>query len=85
MRKTRHTPVLVENLAVNLRSMRTSRGITQEQLADDCGLSVAYISLLERGGRIAPLNTVERIANAIGVAPHALLIPPKAKNGASAS
>lgn len=84
MRKSRHTPILVESFAFNLRTLRLARGITQEQLADECGLSIAYISLLERGGRVAPLNTVERIANAIGVAPHLLLVPPRSKNGAGA-
>lgn len=79
MKKSRSTPVLVEHLAENLRTLRAARGLTQEQLAEECGLSVAYISLLERSGRVAPLNTVERLANAIGVEPHALLVPPRAR------
>jgi transcriptional regulator with XRE-family HTH domain len=66
---------LVDDLADNLKTMRSERGLTQERLAEDTGLSVAYISLLERSARTAPLATVERIANAIGIAPHLLLIP----------
>jgi transcriptional regulator with XRE-family HTH domain len=50
--------------------------MTQETVAAKSKLSVAYVSLLERGGRTAPLNTVERVAKAIGVEPHTLLVPP---------
>jgi transcriptional regulator with XRE-family HTH domain len=78
MKKAR-SPVLIEYLATNLKAVRAAKGLTQEDVADRCDLSVAYISLLERGGRNAPLNTVERIAEAVGVEPHVLLIPPRAR------
>jgi transcriptional regulator with XRE-family HTH domain len=79
MKKARTNPTLVEHLAANLKAARAARGLTQEDVADKSDLSVAYISLLERGGRNAPLNTVERIADAIGVEPHTLLAPPRMK------
>jgi transcriptional regulator with XRE-family HTH domain len=78
MKKAR-SPILVEHLALNLKAVRASKGLTQEDVADRCDLSVAYISLLERGGRNAPLNTVERIAEAVGVEPHTLLVPPRVR------
>jgi transcriptional regulator with XRE-family HTH domain len=80
MKKTRSSPVLVDYLAANLKAARIARGFTQEDVADRCDLSVAYISLLERSGRIAPLNTVERLAGALGLEPHLLLVPPKARS-----
>lgn len=79
MRKTRSNPVLVEHLAQNLKAARAVRGLTQEDVAERTHLSVAYISLLERSGRNAPLNTVERLAAALGVEPHTLLVPPRAR------
>jgi transcriptional regulator with XRE-family HTH domain len=81
MAKTRTRPLLVGHLAANLKAFRTTRGLTQEDVAEKCDLSVAYISLLERSGRIAPLSTVERLANAMGVEPHTLLVPPGPRNG----
>ena len=81
MKKTRSNPVLVESLAINLKAARMARHLTQEDVAAKCNLSVAYISLLERAGRNAPINTVERIASALGVEPHTLLLPPKRNGG----
>ncbi len=83
MKKGRSFPILAESLATNLKALRTARGLTQEELAELCELSVAYISLLERSGRNAPLGTVERLAYAIGVEPHTLLFPPRSRAGTS--
>jgi transcriptional regulator with XRE-family HTH domain len=43
--------------------------MTQEALARALDLSVAYVSLIERGGRNPPYTTVVAIARALGVAP----------------
>jgi transcriptional regulator with XRE-family HTH domain len=43
--------------------------MTQEALAEALDLSVAYVSLIERGGRNPPYTTVVSIARALGVAP----------------
>ncbi len=79
MKKSRSSQVLVDHLAENLKTLRAARQLTQEDVAERCKLSVAYISLLERSGRNAPLNTVERIADALGVEPHLLLMPPRGR------
>lgn len=81
MKKTRSSQVLVDHLAENLKTLRAARQLTQEDVAERCRLSVAYISLLERSGRNAPLNTVEKIADALGVEPHLLLMPPRNRGG----
>ncbi len=57
----------------NLRLQRQRRKLTQEQLADKAGMSVAYVSLLERGERTPPLDTLEQLAKALRVEPLELL------------
>jgi transcriptional regulator with XRE-family HTH domain len=56
-------------LGERVRTARRERGLTQEDLADALGISVAYVSLIERGGRNPPFTTVVAIANALGVRP----------------
>jgi len=55
-------------LGERVRSIRHARGFTQEELAESLDLSVAYLSLIERGGRNPPYTTVVAIAHALGVA-----------------
>jgi transcriptional regulator with XRE-family HTH domain len=58
---------LVRALAVNLRHERNLRGISQEQLADLCGLHRTYVGGIERGERNITLTTLERIGHALGI------------------
>lgn len=57
----------LRRLGERVREQRRSRGLTQEALAEALDLSVAYVSLIERGGRNPPFTTVTEIANALGV------------------
>jgi transcriptional regulator with XRE-family HTH domain len=59
----------LRRLGERVREQRRSRGLTQEALAEALDLSVAYVSLIERGGRNPPYTTVVAIARALGVAP----------------
>ncbi len=59
----------LRRLGERVREERRSRGLTQEALAEALDLSVAYVSLIERGGRNPPYTTVVAIARALGVAP----------------
>ena len=59
----------LRRLGERVREQRRSRGLTQEALAEALDLSVAYVSLIERGGRNPPYTTVVAIARARGVAP----------------
>src|SRR5689334_23514192 len=54
-------------LGENVRVARHERGLTQADLAESLDLSVAYVSLIERGGRNSPYTTVIAIAQALGV------------------
>jgi transcriptional regulator with XRE-family HTH domain len=54
-------------LADNIRAFRRARGISQEELADMCGLHRTYIGSVERGERNVSLSTLEVLAHALGV------------------
>lgn len=54
-------------LAVNIRTFRKSRAISQEELADICGLHRTYIGSIEREERNVTLSTLEALAKALGV------------------
>lgn len=54
-------------LGRRVREARVRRGLTQLDLAQAAELSVAYVSLIERGGRNPPLTTVVSLARALGV------------------
>ena len=64
---------LADRFSVNLRNERLRRKLSQESLAAKAGLSVSYISMLERGQRTPPLDTLESLAKALQVAPTSLL------------
>jgi len=65
---------LKHTLAKNLRHLRSVRHVSQEQLADVCGLHRTYIGGIERCERNITLGTLERIADALGVDPVNLLM-----------
>jgi transcriptional regulator with XRE-family HTH domain len=56
----------LRRLATGPRAAAEPR-LTQEALAEALDLSVAYVSLIERGGRNPPYTTVVAIARALGV------------------
>ncbi|HTT71302.1 MAG TPA: helix-turn-helix transcriptional regulator [Anaeromyxobacteraceae bacterium] len=64
---------LADKFAVNLKSERLRRKLSQEALAAKAGLSVSYISMLERGQRTPPLDTLESLAKALSVSATSLL------------
>ncbi len=57
----------LRRLGERVREHRRNRGLTQEALAEALDLSVAYVSLIERGGRNPPYTTVVAIARALDV------------------
>jgi len=69
-----HDRMALERLVgPNLRAARLQRKLSQETLAQKAGLSVSYVSMLERGQRTPPLDTLESLAKALGVPPVELL------------
>ena len=64
---------LLTRFAANVRKLRSKKKLSQKALADKIGISVSYVSMLERGQRSPPLETIEKMAKALGVSPAALL------------
>lgn len=64
---------LREALATNLRELRESQGLSQEELADLAEIDRTYVSYLENQKYSATLDMVEKLATALGVAPLVLL------------
>ena len=56
---------LIEVFAKNLKEIRKSKGVSQEKLAELCGLHRTYIGAVERGERNISLQNVEKIAAAL--------------------
>lgn len=71
----RHSKTLsvIELFSENLRAARLRKGITQEELADLAGLHRTYVGSAERGERNVTLESVERLAQALGVSSSELL------------
>ena len=59
--------------AANLRKHRKAAGLTQEELADRCGLHRTYIGGIEQGRINVCLKNVGKMADALGVRPMLLL------------
>ena len=51
----------------NAARLRKAAGLTQEQLAERCGLSQQYLSTLESGKRNPTVVTLYEIAQGLGV------------------
>lgn len=54
-------------LAKNIRLHRNQLGISQEKLAELCGLHRTYIGAVERAERNVSADNMEKIARALGV------------------
>ncbi|WP_289232138.1 helix-turn-helix domain-containing protein [Barrientosiimonas endolithica] len=57
-----------DDFGATLRGLRLACGLTQEQLAERCGLSVEGISVLERGRRKRPrASTIDALVRGLGL------------------
>lgn len=54
-------------LARRIRALRERKGMTQEEFAARCGISVSFASLLERGERSPSYETLVEVAQALEV------------------
>jgi transcriptional regulator with XRE-family HTH domain len=69
-------------LAENIVYYRHSHNISQEKLAEICGLHRTYIGSVERCERNVTLSTLEAIATALNTSVPQLLTKRKSKNDA---
>mgnify|MGYP003471838059 FL=1 len=56
-----------ELFARRVKELRAKRGWSQDELAAQSGLHRSYVGIIERCEKSATLDTVERIAKALGV------------------
>ena len=70
-----------------MKMLRAERKLSQEDLALECDLHRTFIAHVERGARNISLDNIEKIATALKVPVHALLVPaaptPKESGGAT--
>ena len=64
---------LTQILGRRVREERKRLGLSQEQLALDADMKRSYLSDLERGKRNPTVKAIERLAQALKVAPWTLL------------
>ena len=74
---------LVDNVAQHLHTARTARKLSQATLAKAAGISVSYVSMLERGQRSPPLETLEALGKALRVSPLSLVADPSSRQSRS--
>jgi transcriptional regulator with XRE-family HTH domain len=55
--------------------LRSTRGWSQETLAFECGLHRTFVAHVERQVRNISIDNIDKIADALGVAPFELLTP----------
>ena len=61
--------------AANLRRLRHQKGLAQDDLAYEAGVSRSDLSQLEKGAFYASLKILEKLAKALGVEPYELIVP----------
>ena len=60
-------------VASNVKKLRREIGLSQEDLAEKCGLHRTYIGAIERSERNITLQTLEKLADSLGVSSLELL------------
>ena len=60
-------------LGKRIRMYRRSQHMTQEQLAEKVGISSSFMGHIERGTRIASIDTLVSVCNVLSVSPCLLL------------
>lgn len=62
-----------ERIGLRIRKARKEAHKTQEQLAEDTGISVSFLGHIERGARKMSLETFSRLSIALDLSPFYLL------------
>lgn len=58
---------ITQELGIRIRHYRKEKKITQEQLAEICGLHPTYIGQLERGEKNATIESIYKIALGLNI------------------
>jgi transcriptional regulator with XRE-family HTH domain len=62
-----------KKLGHNLKMIRTSKNITQSELADLIGVDKSFVSNIENGETNPTLSTISSLAKALGISTNELL------------
>ena len=60
---------LVKLVGSNIKEIRKSKKMTQEELAEICGLQTSYLAGIERGDRNITLQTLEKVIVGLELVP----------------
>lgn len=61
-----------ERIGINIKTARTLKHMTQEQLAEQLKKSTNFVSLIERGHTGISVNTIIDICNILNIEPNAI-------------
>jgi len=67
VRGLKRTSQLRERFGLRVRFLRIGGGLTQKQLAERAGISVDFLSLIERGKNSPSFDNLDDLADALGV------------------
>jgi transcriptional regulator with XRE-family HTH domain len=59
--------IIKKILSNNIKNLRNDMNLSQEELADKCGLHRTYVGAVERGERNVTLSSLEVLALALNV------------------
>lgn len=60
------------NLGIHVRQIREKKGLSQQDLADDCGITQNQVGRIERAEINTSVKTLVKIANALDIEPKEL-------------
>lgn len=63
----------ITNLGTHIRQLRESKNLSQQDLANDCGIPKVQIGRIERAKINTTIRTLVKIANALEIEPKELL------------
>lgn len=72
---------IIKIFGTNVKLYRQRQNISQEKLAEKSGLHRTYISDIERFKRSISLENIQKIAIALNLKPHVLLMEEEDLNG----
>ncbi len=62
----------ITNLGIHIRQLREKKGMSQQDLADDCGITQNQVGRIERAEINTTVKTLVKIINALDVEPKEL-------------
>ena len=71
--RTRNIRKLLQEMALRIKALRRSAGLTQEQLSEKADIATQYLSRLENAHQVPSIYIVVDLAGALNTTPSALL------------